>query len=201
MTDSREGTDRAEGLAIRRRVDRSTEQPGQEVGRASGMAAEATALPAKKEVIGTVEGALKIEDGTDLGIDAGDFDPSIGHPAKVNILVEIEGPGISGMNDIPLQAGLRENENLRRDRNLKLLEKPLHQGFAIRLVYHNFPAVDPVEELGHRVGQFSSPVGVRFQLKIVPELSLERTERGETDQKSQEGAESNHGLQSDSGIS
>ena len=73
---------------------RAAEEPGNEVGRAAGVTAQAAVLAGEERTTLFIEFALEIKNRPDIWIDARDLDAPAGHPAEVDVFVKIHGARI-----------------------------------------------------------------------------------------------------------
>jgi hypothetical protein len=64
-----------------------------------------------------------VENDTSQRIKRGQFDEASIHPRDGNRIVEKDSAGVARLDQISLQAGLRENRNLRLNRNMKSLKQ------------------------------------------------------------------------------
>ena len=69
-----------------------------------------------------------VEDSPQLGIEGGQLDFPAGHVAQIQIVAEVEGPGIVRVDEAQLQAGVGEDQQLGRLRNVQRPQQAFQEG-------------------------------------------------------------------------
>jgi hypothetical protein len=114
----------------------------------------------------------RVEDCAELRIGGRDFhDRTVLHPADVDIVVEVNRARRPRRDAIELQAGFREDEPLRRDRNLQRAENRREIAAGGVELQRDAPGVDLALKVRHRIRRSSRRirnrrvVGQRWHLR------------------------------------
>jgi hypothetical protein len=155
-----EGAGGEDRLAARVGEDRADKQAGHAAGHRFAVTLKAVVGLADEAGLGW--GLLdRIKIRAERGIDAGDLDDvPAGDVADVGVVVEVKGARAGGRDGVTLEAGLGEDEGLRRGGDLEFAQQRVEiAALAAVVLESELPALDRLHQLAGRVARRGGAVG------------------------------------------
>lgn len=174
------------------------DEAGDIVGGGASMAGEASGGTFRCGDATGGEALVNVEHGAHFGVDGGDLHSPPRDPAQVSVIVEIERAGIPGVDDLALQTGGGEDQDLRAFRDIESFQDGDKKRAVRGSVEFGFASIEVEVELSETVFGLVIKVAVRWFAEVEKALGgkgrcrWDQAGKGESD--GGDGAEGQHSM-------